>query len=197
GVDLGIMYIINSKDDTRFAKTVNNNNPDILYNGKTIPHVYVAHAADGVGLLVNPRYPSLSKHFESGRTAINDNRGMRDEILARSAETYLMRAEAKIRQEKYAEALTDINIVRNRGAYQEGEDRSYYLDGAESYPTSDFSQPASDNSYMNENSYYESNNIPVTTAATDLTITSISSFPEEDEAVIAKIGYSGDFDRMM
>lgn len=197
GVDLGIMYIINSKDDTRFAKTVNNNNPDILYNGKTIPHVYVAHAADGVGLLVNPRYPSLSKHFDSGRTAINDNRGMRDEILARSAETYLMRAEAKIRQEKYAEALTDINIVRNRGAYQEGEDRSYYMDGAESYPTSDFSQPASDNSYMNENSYYESNNIPVTTAATDLTITSITSLPAEDEAVIAELGYSGDFDRMM
>ena len=197
GVDLGIMYIINSKDDTRFAKTVNNNNPDILYNGKTIPHVYVAHAADGVGLLVNPRYPSLSKHFESGRTAINDNRGMRDEILARSAETYLMRAEAKIRQEKYAEALTDINIVRNRGAYQEGEDRSYYMDGAESYPTSDYSQPASDNSYMNENSYYESNNIPVTTAATDLTITSITSLPAEDEAVIAELGYSGDFDRMM
>lgn len=197
GVDLGIMYIINSKDDTRFAKTVNNNNPEILYNGKTIPHVYVAHAADGVGLLVNPRYPSLSKHFDSGRTAINDNRGMRDEILARSAETYLMRAEAKIRQEKYAEALTDINIVRNRGAYQEGEDRSYYMDGAESYPTSDFSQPASDNSYMNENSYYESNNIPVTTAATDLTITSITSLPAEDEAVIAELGYSGDFDRMM
>ena len=197
GVDLGIMYIINSKDDTRFARTVNNNNPDILYNGKTIPHVYVAHAADGVGLLVNPRYPSLSKHFDSGRTAINDNRGMRDEILARSAETYLMRAEAKIRQEKYAEALNDINIVRNRGAYQEGEDRSYYMDGAESYPTSDFSQPASDNSYMNENSYYESNNIPVTTAATDLTITSITSLPAEDEAVIAKLGYSGDYDRMM
>src|SRR5690606_35686120 len=116
GVDLGIMYIINSPDDTRFAATKNNNDPSILYNGKTIPHVYVAYAADGVGLLVNPRYPSLSKHFDSGRTAINDNRGMRDEILARSAETYLMRAEAKIRQEKYAEALTDINIVRNRGA---------------------------------------------------------------------------------
>jgi hypothetical protein len=199
GVDLGIMYVINSEDDTRFAKTINNNDPNILYSetGKTIPHVFVAHAADDVGLLANPRFPSLSKHFESDRTAINDNRGMRDEILARSAETYLMRAEAKIRQGKYLEALTDINTVRNRGAYQEGEDRSYYMDGAESYPTSDFSQPAADNSYMNENSYYESNNIPETTAATDLTITSISALPSEDEAVIAKLGYSGDYDRMM
>jgi len=199
GEDLGILYIINSPDDTRFAKTVNNNNPDILYNGKTIPSVYVAYAADGVGLLVNPRWPSLSKHFESDRTAINDNRGMRDEILARSAETYLMLAEAKIRQEKYTEALTYINIVRERGTYKEGEDRSYYMDGAESYPTSDYSQPLSDNSYMNENSYYESNNIDVTTASTSgtLAINSISSLPEEDEAIISTLGYSGDYDRMM
>lgn len=199
GVDLGIMYIINSPDDNRFAKTINNNDPGILYSetGNTIPHVFVAHAADGVGLLKNPRFPSLSKHFDSGRTAINDNRGMRDEILARSAETYLMAAEAKIRQGKYSEALTYINAVRNRGAYKEGEDRSYYVDGAESYPTSDFSQPAADNSYMRENSYYESNNIPETTAATDLTIASPSALPAEDEAVIAKLGYSGDYNRML
>ena len=65
GEDLGILYIINSSSDNRFAKTINNNDPGILYNGKTIPHVYVAYAADGVGLLANPRFPSLSKHFES------------------------------------------------------------------------------------------------------------------------------------
>ncbi len=197
GVDLGILYIINSKDDTRFAKTINNNDPNILYNGKTIPHVYVAHAADGVGLMANPRFPSLSKHFESDRTAINDNRGMRDEILARSADTYLMRAEAKVRQSKFTEALADINIVRNRGAYQDGEDRSYYMDGAESWPTSAYTPGPTDNSYMNENSYYESNNIPVTTAATDLTIASISNLPEEDEAVISTLGRSGDYERML
>ncbi|WP_163712637.1 RagB/SusD family nutrient uptake outer membrane protein [Mangrovibacterium lignilyticum] len=204
GVDLGIMYVINSADDTRFSNTVNNNDPNILYSetGKTIPHVYVAHAADGVGLLTNPRWPSLSKHFESDRTAINDNRGMRDEILARSAETYLMLAEAKIRLASlgtgsYADALPYINEVRNRGAYQAGEDRSYYMDGAESYPTSDYTQPFSDNSYMNENSYYESNNIPETTAATSLTISSTSNLPAEDEAIMTTLGYSSDYDRMM
>ncbi|RKD90664.1 RagB/SusD family nutrient uptake outer membrane protein [Mangrovibacterium diazotrophicum] len=199
GVDLGIMYVINSADDTRFAKTVNNNDPSILYSetGKTIPHVYVAHAADGVGLLANPRWPSLSKHFESDRTAINDNRGMRDEILARSAETYLMAAEAKIRMGDYSEALPYINAVRSRATYKSGEDRSYYMDGAESYPTSDYSQPLSDNSYMNENSYYESNNISETTAATSLTINSTSTLPDEDEAIITTLGYSSDYDRMM
>lgn len=204
GVDLGIMYIINSKGDSRFAKTINNNDPGILYSktNKTIPHVYVAHAADGVGLLKNPRFPSLSKHFESARTAINDNRGMRDEILARSAETYLMAAEAKIRlaasgSGAYADALPYINAVRNRATYKEGEDRSYYTDGAASYPTSTFVQPLKDNSFMTENSYYESNNIPVTTTATDLTIAGTSAFPAEDEAVINKLGLASQYDKML
>ncbi len=204
GVDLGILFIINSKGDNRFAKTINNNDPGILYSktGKTIPHVYVAHAADGLGLEANPRFPSLSKHFESGRTAINDNRGMRDEILARSAETYLMAAEAKARLAasgtgSYSDALPYINAVRNRAAYKDGEDRSYYMDGAASYPTSTYVQPLSMNSYMNENSYYESNNIPVTTVATDLTIANTSALPAEDEAVITKLGLASQYDKML
>ncbi len=204
GVDLGIMYIINSKGDTRFAKTINNNNPDILYSAtkKTIPHVYVAYAADGLGLEANPRFPSLSKHFESDRTAINDNRGMRDEILARSAETYLMAAEAKIRLAaagtgSYADALPYINAVRTRAAYKDGESRSYYTDGAASFPTSTYVQAASMNSFITENSYYESNNIPATTSATDLTISNTSSLPAEDEAVISKLGYASQYDRML
>jgi len=204
GVDLGIMYIINSATDTRFAKTINNNDPSILYSvtNKTIPSVYVAHAADGLGLEANPRFPSLSKHFESDRTAINDNRGMRDEILARSAETYLMAAEAKVRLAaagtgSYADALPYINAVRNRATYKDGENREFYTDGAASFPTSTYVQPASMNSFMLENSYYESNNIPVTTAATDLTIASTSALPAEDEAVITKLGYSSQYDRML
>lgn len=204
GVDLGVMYIINSKGDTRFAKTINNNNPDILYSAtkKTIPHVYVAYAADGLGLEANPRFPSLSKHFESDRTAINDNRGMRDEILARSAETYLMAAEAKIRlaaagSGSYADALPYINAVRTRATYKDGENRAYYTDGAASYPTSTYVQAASMNSFMTENSYYESNNIPVTTAATNLAISSVSALPAEDEAVISKLALSSQYDKML
>jgi len=197
GVDLGIMYIINSSNDTRFALTKNNNNPSILYDGKTVPHVYVAYAADGVGLLSNPRFPSLSKHYDASRTSINDNRGVRDEILARSGETYLMAAEAKIRQNAFGEALPFINAVRMRAAYKNGEDRSYYTDGAASYPTSEYSQPFEDNSFMEENSYYESNNIPETTDPTDLMISSTSNLPAEDEAIISKLGYSGEYERML
>lgn len=201
GVDLGILYIINSTTDNRFAKTINNNDPTIKYDvtNKTIPHVYVAHAADGVGLLANPRFPSLSKHYDGARTFINDTRGLRDEILARSAETYLMRAEAKVRKGStfYAAALDDINEVRKRAAYKAGENRRYYMDGAAAYTTSEFVQPLIDNSYMNENSYYESNNIPITTAAENLTISSITNLPAEDNAVIAKLGYTSDYDKMI
>lgn len=204
GVDLGILYIINSSADMRFTNTINTNNPSILYNGKTIPSVYVAYAADTdqVGLMANPRWPSLSKHFDAARTAINNNRGMRDEILARSAETYLMAAEAKIRlaaegSGSYSDALTYINAVRARATYKSGEDRSYYTDGAAAYVTSEFQQPFEHNSFMNENSYYESNNISETTTATDLTISSTSSLPAEDETIISTLGYSSEYDRML
>jgi hypothetical protein len=127
---------------------------------------------------------------------------MRDEILARSAETYLMAAEAKIRLAAlgtgaYADALPFINAVRNRATYKDGENRSYYTDGAASYPTSTFVQPLKDNSFMTENSYYESNNIPQTTTATDLSIASTSALPAEDEAVISKLGLANQYDKML
>jgi hypothetical protein len=44
------------------------------------------------------RFPSLSKFFDGSRIGgFNDTRGLRDITLARSAETYLIAAEAKIR----------------------------------------------------------------------------------------------------
>jgi hypothetical protein len=93
--DLGIMYVINSPTDTRFAKTKNLD--EIIYpkTNKTIPSVYVAHASDGKSLLTDVRFPSLSKHYDGARLAINEVRGYRDEILARSAETYLMALKQK------------------------------------------------------------------------------------------------------
>ena len=53
------------------------------------------------------------------------------------------------------------------------------------------------NSYYTGNSYYESNDIDKTTLPTDLEITDIHSLPAEDEAVISKLKYSSDYDRMM
>ncbi len=198
--DLGIMYIVNSPSDTRFAKTKNTD--AIIYpkTGKTIPSAYVAYAADKIGLMADVRFPSLSKYMDGNRIDLSNIKGSRDIILARSAETYLMAAEAKIRLAKlgsatYADALNYINIVRTRAAYKSGENRAAYVDGSAAWTTT--GQAGIPISYIPENSYYESNNIPVATTATSLTISSITALPAEDMAVIAKLGYSSDYDRML
>lgn len=201
--DMGIMYVINQPGDTRFSTIFNSNS--IIYDktGKTIPSVYVAYSAEpNKSLLSDKRFPSLSKHFDAARTAVNDNRGVRDMVVARSAETYLMAAEARIRLASlgtgsYASALDYINPVRNRAAYKSGENRAAYTDGGAAYPTSELNQDPNDNSLMLENSYYESNDIPVNTSATSLAISSTSSLPAQDEAIMTKLGVSGEYDRML
>jgi len=199
--DLGIMYIVNNAADTRFAKTKNNDSPTILYKGKTIPSVYVAYAADKVGLMADVRFPSLSKYMDGNRVDLSVIKGSRDVILARSAETYLMAAEAKVRLAKaggaaFTDALPYINTVRGRAAYKGGENRALYADGSAAYTQT--GQAGIPISYIPESSYYESNNIATTvTTATSLNITGIATLPASDEAVITKLGYSSDYDRML
>ncbi len=201
--DLGIMYVINQPGDTRFPTIANQNTIVYEKTGKTIPNVYVAYSREtNKSLLTDKRFPSLSKHFDAARTAINDTRGLRDEIVARSAETYLMAAEAKIRLAKmgsgsYADALPYINVIRARAAYKNGEDRAAYTDGGAAYPKSELVWDNNDRSFMPENSYYESNNIPVSTAETSLNITSTTALPAQDEAIISKLGYTSEYDRML
>lgn len=200
--DLGVMFVINEPEDSRFSQTKYLD--EIVYDetGKTIPSVYVAHAEDGNSLLDEPRFPSLTKHYDAARSAINDNSGSRDVILARSAETYLMAAEAKIRlaalgMGSYASALEYINPIRERAAFKSGEVRDEYTDGGAAWPASDLDWDPNDNSFMTENSYYESTNIEETVDATDITITDVNNLPEEDEEVIAELGYSSLYDRML
>jgi hypothetical protein len=138
--------------------------------------------------------------MDGSRTGFNDTRGTRDIILARSAETYLMAAEAKVRLAKlgtgsYDSALTYINSVRARATYKAGEDRSFYTDG--SAAGTSVGQGTVPLSFIKENSYYESNNILATTVSTSLTISSISILPLQDQTVITKLGYSNDYDRML
>ncbi|WP_460767976.1 RagB/SusD family nutrient uptake outer membrane protein [Niabella terrae] len=210
--DLGIIYIVNQPGDNRFPGTVLNDVVTYSATGKTIPSAYIAYPAgrttDGA-LDGGVRFPSLSKHTDGSRAAgLNDTRGLRDMPLARSAETYLIAAEAKIRQAKlgtgsYAGALPYINAVRERAQYISGENRSLYYDGGGSYKVS---APYAANptgienirSFMPENSYYESNNIGETTAASaSLAINNINALPSGDEYVISKLGLSGDYSRML
>ncbi len=193
------MYVINQPGDTRFSANVLNNSVVYSGTGKTIPHVYVAYkngvTADG-GWNDTRKFPSLSKFFDGSRTAgFNDVRGLRDITLARSAETYLIAAEAKIRLAKagtgaYTDALPYINPLRARAQYTSGESRSVYYDGGAAPSSAPQSVPPS---FFPENSYYESNNIPVTTAASaSLAITNIAALPAGDENIISTLGYSSD-----
>ncbi|MGO4770567.1 RagB/SusD family nutrient uptake outer membrane protein [Flavobacterium sp. W22_SRS_FK3] len=198
--DLGIIYIMNTPNDTRFAKTKNTDAIIDPKTGKTIPSAYVQYAADKVGLMADVRFPSLSKYMDGSRIDLTSQRGSRDIILARSADTYLIAAEAKVRLAKqgagtFADALPYINAVRNRGAYKAGENRAAYTDGSAAWTTA--GQAGIPISFIPENSYYESNNIATSTAATSLTINNISMLPAEDETVISKLGYGGDYDRML
>ena len=197
--------MINQPGDTRFPTYKLNDVVVYGPTGKTIPNVYVAYpggrTTDGA-LFADVRFPSLSKYMDGSRSGgFNDVRGLRDIILARSADTYLIAAEAKVRLAKlgtgaYTDALPYINTVRARAEYKNGETRSAYYDGG--IATSTVPQAASLNSYMAENSYYESNNIPVTTtASTPLLITNIAALPAGDENIISRLGYTATYDRML
>lgn len=202
GVDLGIMYVVNTAaDKSRFAKTNNGLTDNIVYSktGKKIPSVFVAYAADNGNLEVGVRFPSLSKHMDGARLDFNATKGTRDLVLARSAETYLMAAEAKVKLAKagsgsFADALTYINAVRARAAFKSGENRAAYTDGSAAVTVAVLG--GRNSSFMAENSYYESTNIAATTAATSLAIT-YGTYPAEDLAVITKLGYTSDYDKML
>ena len=78
--DLGIMYIVNTAADTRFAKTKNTDAIVYSKTGKTIPSVYVAYAADNVGLMADVRFPSLSKYMDGNRLDLSSIKGSRDAV---------------------------------------------------------------------------------------------------------------------
>lgn len=61
-------------------------------------------------------FPSLKKHQDPSRPTVQETAGTRDVMAARLAETYLIVAEALIRDGKPAEAVPFVNAVRRRAA---------------------------------------------------------------------------------
>jgi starch-binding outer membrane protein, SusD/RagB family len=205
--DVGVMYVINQPGDTRFA---NRSMPNTILYARTnrpIANVYVAYpngATLDTALFKDVRFPSLSKFFDGSRVGgFNDIDGLRDITLARSAETYLIAAEAKIRQAaagvgSYADALPYINMVRTRAQYQNGENRTAYYDGGGASNTT--LQGGIPMAYMAENSYAESNNLSLLappSTATNLSVLSVAALPAQDEYIIGVLGYSSPYDRML
>lgn len=202
--DLGIMYVINRPGDTRYEKVQLQEKVVYEKTNKPIPTVFVAYPQDRNGkddealYDYTTRYCTLNKYIDGSRESRDSRVGFRDGILARLGETYLIAAEALIRKGEYNEALHYISKLRQRAAYKNGEDRSAYCDGGAAYNDKALGYKDDGvNSYFAENSYYESNGVARTTASTDLDITDIHNLPAEDEAVIQKLGYTSDYDRML
>src|SRR5665648_62437 len=203
--DLSVMYIINNPSDTRFAAKGSLATINDPKTGKIVPNVFATYAEGGEYLnddAFQNRFASLNKYLDGSRPAINDAAGFRDGILARLSDTYLTAAEVCIRQNNYPKALTYINTIRNRAAYKDGEDRKAYTDGggasynATANPVG-YATLGATNSFYPENSYYESNNIPLSTSGTDLTVSSFSTLPAVDEEIITKLGYTSTYDRAL
>lgn len=62
-------------------------------------------------------FPSLTKQMDPGRVDRTQFEGGRDYIAMRLADTYLLLAEAQLKQNKIAEATANINIIRRRAAF--------------------------------------------------------------------------------
>ncbi|MDR3217874.1 MAG: RagB/SusD family nutrient uptake outer membrane protein [Dysgonamonadaceae bacterium] len=203
--DLSIIYIINDPGDPRFPSTEAAASLTDTKTGKLIPSVFIRYLTDGTPVLsqnqYQNRFASLNKYIDGSREAVGDGMGYRDGILARASEAYLLAAEALIRLNRYSDAFSYINKLRSRAAYKEGEDRAAYCDGGAAYNSSanpsGYASFGTTNSYYKENSYYESNNISKTTAATNLEVNSASQLPAADEKIIADLGYTDEYNRMM
>jgi len=216
--DLGLMYVINQPGDARFAlskicKSTSGTNLvlDTYGTGKPVPTTYVAYpngrTTDGAIYTdlttAGQGFPPCSKHTDGSRNSLNDVVGHRDFNLARSAETYLIAAEAKIRlaqagQGAYADALPYINAVRTRAQYANGENRSAYNDGGNTLQSQTLQTPGVTSSFYPGNSYYESNNIPVTTAASaSLAIADVNTLPAQDQYIITTLGLTSQYDKLL
>ncbi|TCD05642.1 RagB/SusD family nutrient uptake outer membrane protein [Pedobacter frigidisoli] len=159
-----ILYIVNDANDTRYTST------NIALRA---PSMYVRYFAGQPQSYLNAhgnygvsQYVALSKFMDGSRNLVASQFGQRDGILARLAETYLIAAEAYGRLGQFGQAITYLNRVRDRAAYKDGEDRSSYVDGGVAYKTNAAVNTTGFVSYSDKNTYFESNNIPVSTVNT-------------------------------
>lgn len=238
--DAGIMFILNSKNNLGVAEGVSAIdsvfhrgavkhsfvNPE---TGKWVPNVITLYLEDGYvhrnyGVSGNPAQANMFcgiNKTEDGTRTGEKNDAHRDVIMARTGETYLVKAEAQVRLEEYDAAIATVNQLRKRGQWKAGEDRSYYTDGSMAF-LKEFGGDADNStagaslgkcvdengtkvdnktaarwSFIQKNTYYLSTGIEETTEASDLQIKSYKNLPAEDEAILAQLKVQGDKARMI
>ena len=236
--DEGILFILNKKSDKRFdgepygtfgrggvahsfvnpltGKWVPNAFPTFM-NGKYVLYNYGVSGNTATSNV----FCGINKTADGSRTGEKGD-AHRDVIMARTGETYLVKAEAQVRLGQYADALSTVNKLRARGQWKKGEDRSYYTDGSMAFLKADGGDKDNSTATANAvkknkdksgkiltnteayyasmthtNSYYLSTGIDVTTDASDLQIKNYTQLPAEDEEILKTIGASGDYDRML
>jgi tetratricopeptide (TPR) repeat protein len=175
GGEEAVLYIVNDAGDTRYTAAETDLTKVVLPTSITrrAPSLFVRYFAGqpqnylgGHGNLGVSQFVALSKFMDGSRNAVASQFGQRDGILARLAETYLIAAEAYGRQGKFAQAIPYLNKVRDRAAYKDGEDRSTHVDGGVAYKTNTAVPAGGFVSYSDKNTYFESNNIPVSSTNT-------------------------------
>ena len=236
--DEGIIFILNNKNDKRDLEANYGTfgrggvahsfvNP---LTGKWVPNAFPAflkgtYVMYNYGVSGNTAtsnvFCGINKTADGTRTAEKGD-AHRDVIMARSGETYLVKAECQVRLGDYQGAISTINVLRARGQWKKDEDRSYYTDGSMAFlkadggdndnstatatsvkKNKDFAGNTLTNtqayyaSMTHKNTYYLSTGIAETTEPSDLQIKSYTKLPEEDEAILKTIGATSDYDRML
>ncbi|MCD8292033.1 MAG: RagB/SusD family nutrient uptake outer membrane protein [Prevotella sp.] len=184
----------------------------ILYqNGTYVGNNFGSTATSSYGSWQSNMFCGVCKSLcgqlesNSGYADYTGDYSARDVTIARVGDTYLMRAEIYVRLGDYSSAMNDLNVIRRRGAWKEGENRSYQIDGTKGFEnnTSFYSSYSDqyENWNLNMNTYYLSNpDLEVTTASTEdaMTLTSFpSNLPAVDEAIMTKLGVTSDYDRAL
>ncbi len=192
--------------------------------GKWVPNVVALYDGgkyimDQHGASGNPAtcnfFCGINKTDDGSRTAEKGD-AHRDVTMARTGETVLVKAEAQVRLGKYDDAIATVNVLRKRAEWKDGEDREYYVDGSIAFTKNSTSGEtlgkcknengdkvtnlqAYKYSFIQRNTYFLSTGVDraQNKTASSLQIASYTSLPAEDEAILAQLGCSGDYDRML
>lgn len=232
--DAGIMFILNKKDDERFKKGAAESEYGTFGRGaiahtfinpetnKWVPNVFPVYlngnyVMNTYGVSGDPSqsnvFCGINKTADGSRDAEKGD-AHRDVIMARSGETYLVKAEAQVRLGQYQDAINTVNVLRARAEWKSGEDREYYVDGSIAFEKNNTAsatlgkckdakgakinnQQAYQYSFIQKNTYYLSTGIERTTDASSLQIQDYNQLPAEDEAVLAAMGVTGTKERLI